>query len=161
MVYFVFQKVLWSLLKQLKWHMRLAHMSGNDMVILSKRGLLDNHKVASLDFCEYCVIETHDYLHVDCWVPSRVPPLGGARYFLSIIDDFSRMMSVFMMKHKCEAFEKFKHWRFLLRTKLEGKSGIFVLIMVWNFVQESLLTSAEMKELQGIIWFITLLNKTG
>ncbi|GJX92940.1 retrovirus-related pol polyprotein from transposon TNT 1-94 [Tanacetum coccineum] len=38
------------------WHMRLGHMSEKGMVILSKRGLLDNHKIASLEFCEHCVI---------------------------------------------------------------------------------------------------------
>ncbi|GJY08330.1 retrovirus-related pol polyprotein from transposon TNT 1-94 [Tanacetum coccineum] len=87
------------------WHMRLGHMSEKGMVILSKRGLLDNHK------------GTLDYLHADCWGPSRVPSLGGARYFLSIIDDFSRMTWVFMMKHKSEAFEKFKHWKILIENQ--------------------------------------------
>ncbi|GKF22988.1 retrovirus-related pol polyprotein from transposon TNT 1-94, partial [Tanacetum coccineum] len=38
------------------WHMRLGHMSEKGMVILSKRGLLDNHKVANLEFCEHCVM---------------------------------------------------------------------------------------------------------
>ncbi|GKA95288.1 retrovirus-related pol polyprotein from transposon TNT 1-94 [Tanacetum coccineum] len=38
------------------WHMCLGHMSEKGMVILSKRGLLDNHKVANLVFCEHCVI---------------------------------------------------------------------------------------------------------
>ncbi|GJX75491.1 transposable element [Tanacetum coccineum] len=73
------------------WHMRLGHMSEKGMVILSKRGLLDNHKVANLEFCEHCVMGkqkrvsfskaihqtkgTLDYLHADCWGPS----LGGAR----------------------------------------------------------------------------------
>ncbi|GKB97749.1 transposable element [Tanacetum coccineum] len=34
------------------------------MVILSKRGLLDNHKVASLDFCEHCVIRKQKAVHI-------------------------------------------------------------------------------------------------
>ncbi|GJU24648.1 transposable element [Tanacetum coccineum] len=119
------------------WHMRLGHMSEKGMVILSKRGLLDNHKVANLEFCEHCVIGkqkrvsfskaihqtkgTLDYLHADCWGPSRVPSLGGARYFLSIIDDFSRMTWVFMLKHKSEAFEKFKHWKILIENQTGRK----------------------------------------
>nr|GEV55290.1 retrovirus-related Pol polyprotein from transposon TNT 1-94 [Tanacetum cinerariifolium] len=119
------------------WHMRLGHMSEKGMVILSKRELLDNHKVANLEFCEHCVIEkqkrvsfsktihqikaTLDYLHADCWGPSRVPSFGGARYFLSIIDDFSRMTWVFMMKHTSEAFEKFKHWKILIENKTGRK----------------------------------------
>ncbi|GJY56996.1 retrovirus-related pol polyprotein from transposon TNT 1-94 [Tanacetum coccineum] len=66
------------------WHMRLGHVSERGMVILSKRGLLDNHKVASLDFCEHCVIRKQ----------KAVPALGGARYVLSTIDDFSRMTKI-------------------------------------------------------------------
>ncbi|GJR91260.1 retrovirus-related pol polyprotein from transposon TNT 1-94 [Tanacetum coccineum] len=38
------------------WHMRLGHMSEKCIVILSKRGLLDNQKVVNLEFCEHCVI---------------------------------------------------------------------------------------------------------
>ncbi|GKA32116.1 retrovirus-related pol polyprotein from transposon TNT 1-94, partial [Tanacetum coccineum] len=38
------------------WHMRLGHKSEKGRVILSKRGLLDNHKIASLEFCEHYVI---------------------------------------------------------------------------------------------------------
>ncbi|GJW07978.1 retrovirus-related pol polyprotein from transposon TNT 1-94 [Tanacetum coccineum] len=119
------------------WHMRLGHMSKKGIVILSKQELLDNHKVANLEFCEHYVIRkqnrvsfskaihqtkaTLDYLYVDCWGPSRVPSLGGAQYFLSIIDDFSRMTWVFMMKHKSEAFEKFKHWKILIENQIERK----------------------------------------
>ncbi|GJX70172.1 transposable element [Tanacetum coccineum] len=120
------------------WHMRLGHMSEKGMVILSKRGLLDNHKVAqTLSFVSIVLWGkqkrvsfskaihqtkgTLDYLHADCWGPSRVPSLGGARYFLSIIDDFSRMTWVFMMKHKSEAFEKFKHWKILIENQTGRK----------------------------------------
>nr|GEV79495.1 retrovirus-related Pol polyprotein from transposon TNT 1-94 [Tanacetum cinerariifolium] len=110
------------------WHMRLGHMSEKGIVIWSKQGLLDNHKVSSLEFCEHCVIEkqnrvsfsklihqtkvTPDYLHSDCRGPSRVTSHGVSRYFLSIIDDFSRMTWVFMMKHKREAFKKLSIGRF-------------------------------------------------
>ena len=37
------------------WHMYLGHMSKNGMEILSKQGLLENHKVEPLYFCEHCV----------------------------------------------------------------------------------------------------------
>ncbi|KAG8473168.1 hypothetical protein CXB51_035114 [Gossypium anomalum] len=37
------------------WHMRLGHMSENDMVELSKRGLLDGQGICKLNFCEHCV----------------------------------------------------------------------------------------------------------
>ncbi|GKC05160.1 transposable element, partial [Tanacetum coccineum] len=119
------------------WHMCLGYMNEKGMVILSKRGLLDNHKVAGLEFCEHCVIgkqkrvsflkailqtkATLDYLYADCWGPYRVPSLGSAQYFLLIINDFSRMTWVFMMKHKSEAFEKFKHLKILIENQTGRK----------------------------------------
>ena len=87
----------------------------------------------SLQFCEHWVYgKQHrtkfpkvvhttkamlDYIHFDCWRPSRVPSLGGARYFPPIIDDYSRMTWVFMMKHKFEAFKTFKHWMILMKNQ--------------------------------------------
>ncbi|KAJ9563977.1 LOW QUALITY PROTEIN: hypothetical protein OSB04_009137 [Centaurea solstitialis] len=119
------------------WHMRLGHVSEKGMVILSKKGLLGGHKVADLAFCEHCIFgkqrrvsfskavhttkSTLDYLHADCWGPSQVPSLGGGRYFLSIIDDYSRMTWVFILKHKSEAFGKFKDWKVLIENQVGKK----------------------------------------
>ncbi|GJW84274.1 retrovirus-related pol polyprotein from transposon TNT 1-94 [Tanacetum coccineum] len=123
-------------MKETKGTSSLYTLQGETItVILSKRGLLD--KVANLEFCEHCVITkqkrvsfskvihlakaTLDYLHADCWGPSRVPSLDGFRYFLSIIDDLSRMTWVFMMKHKSEVFDKFKHWKILIENQTGRK----------------------------------------
>jgi len=89
------------------WHMRLGHMSEKGMQILAKDDLLCGHKRNDLGFCKHCVFGklhrnkfpkvihrtkgTLDCIHVDCWGPSRVESLGDHRYFLSLIDDYSRM----------------------------------------------------------------------
>ena len=91
---------------------------------LSNQGLFGDDKIASLKFCEKYVFgkakrqkfsmgkqetkQTLDYIHSDLWGPSQVPSLGGARYFVSFIDDFSRKVWVYVLKHKNEALEKFK-----------------------------------------------------
>ncbi|KAG8491252.1 hypothetical protein CXB51_014428 [Gossypium anomalum] len=88
------------------WHIRLGHMSKNDMVELSKRGLLDGQGICKLNFCEHCIFGKQkkvrftrgihntkgmlEYIHSDLWGPSRVPSRGGANYMLTFIDDFSR-----------------------------------------------------------------------
>ena len=41
-------------------------------------------------------------LHCDIWGPYKVPYLSGARYFLTIMDDFSRFTWIFFMHHKSE-----------------------------------------------------------
>ncbi|KAJ4721544.1 Retrovirus-related Pol polyprotein from transposon TNT 1-94 [Melia azedarach] len=119
------------------WHMRLGHMSARRMQILSKGDLLCGHKVKDLEFCEHCIFGklhrskfpkaihrtkgTLDYIHSDCWGPSRVESLGGHRYFVSMIDDFSRMTWVFIMKHKSEAFKNFRQWKALVENQTGKK----------------------------------------
>ncbi|KAJ4712638.1 Retrovirus-related Pol polyprotein from transposon TNT 1-94 [Melia azedarach] len=119
------------------WHMRLGHMSARGMQILSKWDLLCGHKVKDLEFCEHCIFGklhrskfpkaihrtkgTLDYIHSDCWGPSRVESLGGHRYFVSMIDDFSRMTWVFIMKHKSEAFKNFRQWKALVENQTGKK----------------------------------------
>ncbi|KAK9698714.1 hypothetical protein RND81_08G125700 [Saponaria officinalis] len=69
------------------WHIRLGHM----------KDLFCGHKVKNLDFCEHCVFGklhrskfpkavhrtkgTLDYIHSDCWGPSKVESLGGPSQF--------------------------------------------------------------------------------
>ena len=43
-----------------------------------------------------------ELIHCDIWGPFKVPPLSGAKYFLTIMDDFSRFTWVFLMHHKSE-----------------------------------------------------------
>ncbi|KAL6138517.1 hypothetical protein ACLB2K_063799 [Fragaria x ananassa] len=64
---------------------------------------------------------TLDYIHSDCWGPSRVDSLGGHRYFMSMIDDYSRMTWVFVMKHKSDAFKNFKQWKALVENQTGKK----------------------------------------
>ena len=40
---------------------------------------------------------------------------------MSIIDDYSRMTWVYMMKHKSEAFHKFKEWKILMENQTGKK----------------------------------------
>ena len=58
-----------------------------------------------LDFCQECVLEKQtkvsfgvglhrservlEYVHTDVWGPVATASLGGAKYYISFIDDFS------------------------------------------------------------------------
>ncbi|GJZ20305.1 zinc finger, CCHC-type containing protein [Tanacetum coccineum] len=58
--------------------------------------------------------------------PSRVESMSGNRYFLSIVDDYSRRVWVHFLRHKNEAFNKFKDWKQLLenQTGTPQKNGL-------------------------------------
>jgi 5'-3' exoribonuclease 2 len=117
--------------------MRLGHMSELGLAVLSKRGLLHGHSISKLDFCEHCVFGKHkrvkfntathsskgilDYVHSDLWGPSRKPSLGGARYMLTIIEDYSRKVWPYFLKDKLEAFSAFKEWKTMVENQTEKK----------------------------------------
>lgn len=115
------------------WHMRLGHMSLKGMTELSKRGLLDGKSTGSLEFCEHCVFGkqkrvsfsagihrtkgTLDYIHSDLWGPSRQVSKGGARYFLIFVDDYSRKVWIYFLKHKNDVLEYYKQWKTLIEKQ--------------------------------------------
>jgi hypothetical protein len=109
------------------WHIRLGHMSEQALHELCKRGLLDEHSISKLKFCEHCVFGKHkrvlfntsthkskgifDYVHSDLWGPSHKPSIGGSRYMLTIIDDYSCNVWPYFLKDKSEAFQYLKSGR--------------------------------------------------
>ncbi|XP_073294448.1 uncharacterized mitochondrial protein AtMg00300-like [Primulina huaijiensis] len=117
------------------WHLRLAHISDRGIQELQKQGLLGNRPLRKLEFCEDCVkgkstrVKLNngihvssaplEYVHSDLWAPSRVLSNGGARYIMSIIDDYSRRVWVYILRNKNEALDRFKQWLVLL----ENQSG--------------------------------------
>lgn len=62
-----------------------------------------------------------EYVHADPWGPAPVATLGGIRYFLSIIDDYSEKTWVFLLKHKSEALSRFFEWYTLLENQVGRK----------------------------------------
>ena len=126
-----------NLNKTLLWHFRLGYMSEKALRELSKQGVLGEDKIEPLKFCEECVLGkssrvkfgtgahvsrgTLEYIHADLWGPAQTTSLGGARYFLSLIDDHSRMVWVYVLKNKDEVFEQFKNWKTLIKTQINRK----------------------------------------
>ncbi len=51
----------------------------------------------------------------------RTTSHGGARYFLTFIDDFSRKTHVYFSKAKGEVFEKFKQYKALMENEIGHK----------------------------------------
>ena len=60
-----------------------------------------------------------DYIHSDVWGPVKESSRGGHVYFVTFIDDFSRKVWVYFMRHKSETFDKFKVWK----TEVENQTG--------------------------------------
>ncbi|GKC45238.1 retrovirus-related pol polyprotein from transposon TNT 1-94, partial [Tanacetum coccineum] len=105
------------------WHQKLGHMSEQGMKILVERKLIPDLIKVSLPFCKYCVISKQhrlkfktsnfrsvyvlELVHSDVW-QAPVQSLGGAKYFASFIDDYSRRCWVYPIKKKSNVQEGIK-----------------------------------------------------
>ena len=105
------------------------------MLELHKRNLLKGVKACKLDFCKYCVYgkqhrvnfktDSHtskgvlDYIHSDVWGPVSVSSHSSAQYFVSFIDDYSRKVWIYFMKHRFDVFGIFKKWK----AQVENQTG--------------------------------------
>ena len=67
----------------------------------------------------YRVKEVLDFVHTDLCGPMSTNARGGYEYFISFIDDYSRYEYIYLMRHKSEAFEKFKEYK----TEMENHQG--------------------------------------
>ena len=43
-------------------------------------------------------------VHTNVWGPSQVPPLSGSKFYITFIDDFSRYVWIYFLKHKSDVF---------------------------------------------------------
>jgi transposase InsO family protein len=114
------------------WHQRLGHMSEQGLKVLTDK-LLPSLKSLKLDLCKHCIYgkqnrqrfktERHtsegilDYIHSDVWGPSPTISYGGSSYFVTFIDDFSRKVSIYMLKSKADVFIVFKQFRALVEKR--------------------------------------------
>ena len=111
------------------WHQHLG-LNQQQLNTLVNRGLASVIKLSTtskLSFCEGCVEgkmqrklfkpvmhrqskRKLELVHSDVCGPLQVQSIGGSRYFVTFIDDYSRCVSVHFIKYKTEIFEKFKHF---------------------------------------------------
>ena len=64
------------------------------------------------------VIEPLELLHIDLCGPSSIESIGGNKYILVIVDDFSRFTWTFFLKQKSEAVTKLKLFIKQIETQL-------------------------------------------
>lgn len=108
------------------WHRRLRHHSTPLFVSLIKQFSLPVDKVVSFD-CNSCrmakshklkfpISETHttapfQLVHMDVWGPSPVASNKGFKYYLLVLDDFSRYSRLSSMHYKSEVKLKISEFK--------------------------------------------------
>ncbi|CAH9092150.1 unnamed protein product [Cuscuta epithymum] len=98
------------------WHLRLGHVSNTVLKELSHQ--YKEIPFTSFDNCDVCHFSRQkrlpypnstnksqrffEKIHVDIWGPLSTTSIDGFRYFLTIVDDFSRFTWIHTLKHKSE-----------------------------------------------------------
>lgn len=116
------------------WHSRLGH-SHPDAVIKFLRVHM-NISLSRRDFsaCDSCamgkLIQTPstssfhrapsvlNLIHSDILGPIHPPTPSGARYILTFIDDHTRFNVIYLLKHKSQAFDKFREFKSMMEKRM-------------------------------------------
>ena len=118
------------------WHSRFGHLNFHMLQEMSRKKSVEGLPpfVIPRKVCRSCVAGKHhrtsfpkkslvrateplELIHIDICGPLTPTTLGGSRYFLLIIDDFSRLTWVSMLQCKSDAFEAFTHFKNLAETE--------------------------------------------
>ena len=66
-----------------------------------------------------------DLIHSDVWEPSSVSSIGGSRYFVIFIDDYSGYIWIFNMKHRSELLQVYSNFAKMVETQFSKRIKIF------------------------------------
>lgn len=126
------------------WHRRLGHIN------LQRMKLMRDGAVDGLDFddndadvksCEVCAMgkqarspfgrsesqstQLLELIHSDVIGPMENVSIGGSRYILTFVDDFSRKVFIFILKKKSDVFAAFKEFKAFVENQTNKKIKVF------------------------------------
>ena len=61
-----------------------------------------------------------EVIHTDLCGPMQKQSLGGSKYFLTFVDDYSRMGFIYFLKSKSEVFQHFKNFKSMVENHKNG-----------------------------------------
>ena len=121
------------------WHHRLGHPADQVLNLLSADLNINNNE--TFPPCEIChkakqtrepfPISDHettnvgDVVHLDVWGPYRIPSRDGFRFFLTIVDDFSRAVWVYLLRNKYEVGDYIISFYNMFSTQFNTNVKIF------------------------------------
>ena len=125
------------------WHQRFGHLNESDLKMLNNKEMVTGMDLVVKDgeevgVCHGCTLgkarrfsfpkkseckttKPLQLIHSDLCGPMHIPSVGGSRYFVTYTDDYSRYVSVYMLKTKDEAYDKFVEYVELVENQLDLK----------------------------------------
>lgn len=127
-----------------KWHRRLGHLNYQSMCSMrdnAVNGIKFKNDGNILRSCEICAMGKQsrlpfkssnrqtknilDMIHADLCGSMESISIGGAKYFLTFIDDFSRKTFIYFLKSKKEVVNKFIEFKMWAENQFDRKIKVF------------------------------------
>ncbi|XP_071714161.1 uncharacterized protein [Rutidosis leptorrhynchoides] len=117
------------------WQARLGHPSVQVLKVLKQKlNLKDIQENCPCDIChkakqvrepfplsDHKSQELGDLIHLDLWGPFKIQSRDGYKYFLTIVDDFSRGVCIYLLKSKDETFDNIVSFVNLIQNQFNKK----------------------------------------
>ena len=119
------------------WHVRMGHVSTKKLSYIPVLRNLDVNKESScITPCDIChrakqhrlpfqpsttsSASPFDMIHIDAWGPYHTKTYNGQRYFLTLVDDYTRSTWTHLMVTKDEAFHLIKSFVAMAKTQFDS-----------------------------------------
>ena len=128
------------------WHRRMGHPSSRVVDLIYEVDSVGRNDGVKNKFCDICfraqqtrevffssdnkAKECFDLIHCDLWGAYRVLASCGGIYFLTIVDDCSRVVWIYLLNRKDEAACVLKNFIVMVRRQFEKNVKIVKAIMV-------------------------------
>jgi len=122
-----------------KWHQRYGHLNVTDLKAMQSKNMVKGINFASktneinCEVCAKCKIHVQPFkpssnreknilglIHSDICGPMSTESIGGAKYFVTFIDDSSRYTEVAMLRNKSDVIQAFKNYK----QRVENQTGL-------------------------------------
>jgi hypothetical protein len=122
------------------WHKRMGHIHFDNLVKFSKREVVREMPQITKPtntLCKHCQqgkntktkFKSKEYsktrpleiVHTDLVGPTTTKGLKGEKYFMLLVDDYTRMTIVFFLSNKSEEFENFKVYKEMVENEIDSK----------------------------------------
>lgn len=155
-----------------RWHRRFGHLNFRDLKNLQTKSIVKGLNLNLKNANEECIIcargkmqqlpyknSTHrqkeklGLIHSDICGPMNTESLGGAKYFVTFIDDFSRYIQTTMLRQRSDVLTAFKNFK----KQVEKETGCVIKRLRTDNAKEY--TSKEFKkflENEGIAQQLTV-----
>jgi hypothetical protein len=122
------------------WHKRMGHIHFDNLVkVIKKKAVREMPQITkpTNTLCKHCQqgkktntkFKSKDYsttrpleiVHTDLVGQTTTKVLKGDKYFMLLVDDYTRMTAVFFLKSKSKAFENFKIYKEMVENEMDSK----------------------------------------